>query len=283
MLNDARRGRRIQDSVPRRLRRVPVRDGRVRRPRAARHDLSRAPRRDVACSTGRSPSSTGRPIRSAYPVLPPDRRVQAVPGRAGRARVAAASSRRSRNAGRLAQVHATIPTSSCASRRAPGIGFLAGWRGEDGNEPLRGRAEPEAVGDVREEQLRSSRTTCRDALQYMRNWNQRYLEFAQDVGCIGARRADRHADLVGAAAELPARGAGQATRAASRRDRSCASASRRISIRCRSGTRRSRPRRPMARRYPLSRDHAAADGDVPLVGFAERVAAADPLPTTTCT
>ena len=34
--------------------------------------------------------------------------------------------------------------------------------------------------------------------------------------------------------------------------------------------------RARSRAYPLPRDHAAADDDVPLVGFAERVAAADP-------
>ena len=42
----SRQGR-VQDPVPRRVRRVPVGDDRVRRPRAAGHDLSRAPRRDV--------------------------------------------------------------------------------------------------------------------------------------------------------------------------------------------------------------------------------------------
>ncbi len=38
--------RRARDPVPRRLRCVPQRDGRLRRPRPARHDVSRAPRRD---------------------------------------------------------------------------------------------------------------------------------------------------------------------------------------------------------------------------------------------
>jgi hypothetical protein len=46
MLNRKGDGRRARDSLPRRLRRVPERDGRLRRPRAARHHLSRAARRD---------------------------------------------------------------------------------------------------------------------------------------------------------------------------------------------------------------------------------------------
>ena len=66
MLNDKREDGRIQDPVPRRLRRVPVGDDRVRRPRAARHDLSRAARRACRCSTGRSRSSTARPTRCAF-------------------------------------------------------------------------------------------------------------------------------------------------------------------------------------------------------------------------
>jgi hypothetical protein len=56
----------------------------------------------------------------------------------------------------------------------------------------------------------------------------------------------------------------------------CANASRPTSTRCRSGTRRWRVRRQ--REIPAGGDHAAADGDVPLVGFAERLAAPDPQP-----
>ena len=82
-------------------------------------------------------------------------------------------------------------------------------------------------------------------------------------------------DLFGGAAEVPPRGAGQGHgRQAARR--TCASASTRTSIRCRSSTRRSRRRRPIATQLSARRRHAAADGDVPLVGFAERVAAPDP-------
>ena len=60
--------------------------------------------------------------------------------------------------------------------------------------------------------------------------------------------------------------------------RICASASRPTSIRCRSSTRRSKTQATDSRALSARRDHAAADGDVPLVGFAERVAAPDPQP-----
>ena len=62
------------------------------------------------------------------------------------------------------------------------------------------------------------------------------------------------------------------------RPSTCASASRPTSTRCRSGTRRSRTHATDRDALSARRDHAAADGDVPLVGFAERVAAPDPQP-----
>jgi anaerobic selenocysteine-containing dehydrogenase len=40
------------------------------------------------------------------------------------------------------------------------------------------RAQPAAVGDVRAEQLRLPPPSCRRSYQYMRNWNQGYLEWA---------------------------------------------------------------------------------------------------------
>ncbi len=51
----------------------------------------------------------------------------------------------------------------------------------------------------------------------------------------------------------------------------------RISIRCRSGIRRSRSA-VEPRRLSAARDHPAADGDVPFLGLAERLAAPDPRP-----
>ena len=44
-----------------------------------------------------------------------------------------------------------------------GVGFLIGWRGKDGDEGAGRRAESEAVGEVREEQLRLPLHAARDA------------------------------------------------------------------------------------------------------------------------
>jgi anaerobic selenocysteine-containing dehydrogenase len=63
----------------------------------------------------------------------------------------------------------------------PGIGFLMGWRGEDGTEHLRGAPNPkqwemyEKNGCVFQYHLREDQ-------QYMRNWNQSYLDFAKEKG-----------------------------------------------------------------------------------------------------
>ena len=61
----------------------------------------------------------------------------------------------------------------------PGIGFLMGWRGENGTEHLRGAPNPkqwemyEKNGCVFQYHLREDQ-------QYMRNWNQSYLDFAKE-------------------------------------------------------------------------------------------------------
>ena len=64
---------------------------------------------------------------------------------------------------------------------APGFGFLMGWRGADGTEHLRGAPNPkqwemyEKNGCVFQYHLGEDQ-------QYMRNWNQAYLDFAKDKG-----------------------------------------------------------------------------------------------------
>jgi anaerobic selenocysteine-containing dehydrogenase len=63
----------------------------------------------------------------------------------------------------------------------PGIGFLAGWRGEDGEQPLRGAPHPDqwaryaANGCVFRHPLPPGQ-------RYMRNWNRDYLDTAQRMG-----------------------------------------------------------------------------------------------------
>ena len=155
MLNDKRRGtRRVQDSVPRRLRRLPVGDDGVRRPRAARHDLPRAPRRDVDprpadLRVRRADRFGARAGRAA------DRRMQAVPGSADRARVAGCkfpafvNADGSRKFTRLSRLHHQLRDRARLGHRLPVRLARQGRRQVHAR-----RAEPAPVGDVREEQLR---------------------------------------------------------------------------------------------------------------------------------
>ncbi|MDQ6684384.1 MAG: molybdopterin oxidoreductase family protein, partial [Pseudomonadota bacterium] len=61
---------------------------------------------------------------------------------------------------------------------APGIGFLLGWRGADGSESLRGAPNP------RQWEMYAANNCVfhlplAPTLQYMRNWNREYLDFAK--------------------------------------------------------------------------------------------------------
>jgi anaerobic selenocysteine-containing dehydrogenase len=69
--------------------------------------------------------------------------------------------------------------------RAPGIGFLGGWRGEHGNEPLVGAPNPNQW-EAYEKHHAFFAYHMPDALKWHRYANREYLEFAQDVGFIGA-------------------------------------------------------------------------------------------------
>ncbi len=173
------RGRRVQDPVPRRLRRVPERDGRVRRPRAARHDVPRAPRRDEHARPAdlrvRRPGRFGaRAGRAA------DRRVQAVPGGAGRARVAAQVSgvhhRR-----RRAQVQG-LPRLRRQLRAAAGHRLPDGLARQGRRRSTCAASRTRSSGRCTRRTTASSSTTCRETMHYMRNWNREYLDFAKDKG-----------------------------------------------------------------------------------------------------
>ena len=139
-----------------------------------------------------------------------DRRVQAVPGGAGRARVAAQASRRSRSADgtrkftRLPRLHRQL-----RDRSGSGIGFLTGWRGKDGDKFTARRAQSAAVGDVRENNCVLHVpaagvvcSTCATGTAATSSWRsacgmRRYTDPIVDP------------DLFGGAAEIPPRGAGQ--------------------------------------------------------------------------
>jgi sulfite dehydrogenase (quinone) subunit SoeA len=63
----------------------------------------------------------------------------------------------------------------------PGVGFLMGWRGADGSQPLRGAPNPKqwemyAAHDC------VFQYHLADDMQYMRNWNRSYLDFAKAQG-----------------------------------------------------------------------------------------------------
>ena len=161
MLNDSDERRRIQDSVHDRLRCVPVGDDGFRRSRAARYDVSRAARRHVHARPAdlgvRRPGRLGaRSGRAA------ERRMQAVSGgadRAGRPRsklpafVHADGSRKFRD----------YPDFIVNFETEPGSGHRLSRRlaRQGRRRDHARRAEPAAVGDVRGRTTASSTTCCR--------------------------------------------------------------------------------------------------------------------------
>jgi ferredoxin len=157
----------------------------------------------------------------------------------------------------------------------PGVGFLMGWRGKDGTEHLRGEPNPKQWEMY-------ARNNCvfqyhmPEDQQYMRNWNQGLPGLRQGQGLAPAQRPGAAGHLLGHAAGLPPGRAGQeqgppAAGAPARAHRHLLRSA--AVLVCAAGDRLHR-RRPL----PAGGDHAAADGDVPLLGFAERLAAPDPQP-----
>jgi anaerobic selenocysteine-containing dehydrogenase len=63
----------------------------------------------------------------------------------------------------------------------PGIGFLMGWRGKNGDEHLRGEPNPKQW-----EAYAANNCVFQyhmpESMHYMRNWNQAYLDFAKEKG-----------------------------------------------------------------------------------------------------
>jgi len=64
-----------------------------------------------------------------------------------------------------------------------GIGFLSGWRGADGSKSLKGEPNP-LQWEMYEKHNCVFQYHLPKAHQYMRNWNQGYLDFAHDHGYI---------------------------------------------------------------------------------------------------
>lgn len=63
----------------------------------------------------------------------------------------------------------------------PGIGFLMGWRGENGEKHLRGAPNPKQWEMYEKNNCVFQYHLPKD-MQYMRNWNRGYLDFAKDHG-----------------------------------------------------------------------------------------------------
>ena len=183
-----------------------------------------------------------------------------------------------------------LPAFTTAERRAQVQGLprlrrqlraAAGHRLPDGlarqgrhRAPAR-RAESEAVGDVREERLRLPAATCRRRCTTCATGTASTSTSPRTRA--GGRRTTSSSSRSTATRCRRFASPRRARPRAGSRPSTCASASRPTSTRCRSGTRRSRTR-PPTRGLSAQRDHAAADGDVPLLGLAERVAAPDPQP-----
>jgi anaerobic selenocysteine-containing dehydrogenase len=157
----------------------------------------------------------------------------------------------------------------------PGVGFLMGWRGKDGTEHLRGDPNPRQWEMYAKNNCVFQYHMPEDQ-QYMRNWNQPYLDFAKDKGW--RQRNDPvqlaiYSDTL-QAFRLAAQGKSKGRQPPDELRERIATYFDPLPFwyppleRC-----GDRPRSLSA-----ERDHPAADGDVPLVGFAKRLAAPDPQP-----
>ena len=63
----------------------------------------------------------------------------------------------------------------------PGIGFLMGWRGKNGNEHLRGEPNPKQW-EAYEQNNCVFQYHMPQSMHFMRNWNREYLDFAKEKG-----------------------------------------------------------------------------------------------------
>lgn len=63
----------------------------------------------------------------------------------------------------------------------PGVGFLMGWRGKDGTQHLRGEPNPQQW-QAYEKNNCVFHHTLPEHMQFMRNWNRDYLDFAKEKG-----------------------------------------------------------------------------------------------------
>ena len=69
--------------------------------------------------------------------------------------------------------------------RAPGIGFLAGWRGKDGEKSLRGEPNPNQWQAYKDNQC-FFKFELEPNQRYMRHANKDYMELAKEAGWVGS-------------------------------------------------------------------------------------------------
>jgi anaerobic selenocysteine-containing dehydrogenase len=239
-------------------------------------DTTYLERHDVMSMLDRPISEFDGPVDSVrVPVVPGVGRLQAFPGGADRTRHAPQAAGL-RHEGRRAQVPRL-------SRLCGELGIRARLRHrlprrlerEGRREIAARRTEPEPVGDVQEEQLRLPLRTA-EVLPVHAQLEQGLPRMVAAQPHHALCRADPHSHLFRGAATLPCRRTGQGLLAPAA---GSAEEARRDLFRPAAFLLRS-ARSPGHRQAPVSsggRD-AATDGDVPLLGFAERLAAPDPYP-----
>jgi hypothetical protein len=180
MLNDKGATTAVQDPLPGGLRRLPERDDGLRRPDPARHHLPGAARLHV--DAGPADQRVRRPGRfGAHPGAAAHGPVQALPGGAGRTGLAAeAAGLHHADGGRK---YRDYPDFIVNYETAPGsgIGFLAGWRGKGGEKSMRGEPNPKQW-EMYAQNNCVFHHHLPPAHQYMRNWNDGYMRWAQGVG-----------------------------------------------------------------------------------------------------
>jgi anaerobic selenocysteine-containing dehydrogenase len=153
-----------------------------------------------------------------------------------------------------------------------GIGFLAGWRGKGGEKSMRGEPNPKQW-EMYEKNNCVFHFVLPPGQQYMRNWNDGYMRWAQGAGL----RRDRDPIVIHLYSEFL-----QRFRLAAQGKHKGKQPPERLRQRVQTYF------DPLPFYYapleeqatdttvPAQRGDAAADGDVPLVGLAERLAAPDP-------
>jgi hypothetical protein len=237
-------------------------------------DTTYLERHDAMSMLDRPISEFDGPVDSVrIPVVPPHRRVQTVPGsadRTGQPPETAGLHDQGRQAQipRLPGLHRQLRDRAGFRHRLPGRLARQGRREVD-----EGRAEPEPVADVRAEQLRLPLPPAEELPVH--------AQLEPGLSAMGAgawhdaaRRADQHPHLFRGVAEVPPRGAGQDRwpAAAGAPEEAHRDLLRPAAVLLR--TARSDAVRQA--QIPAQRGDPAADGDVSLLGFAERLAAPDP-------